>query len=149
MFYNIRTMPENFADITLTDASSTNPNAVEKDIQYAEATNTVSTTSLTSVDLPNMTLTTSSTVDKKYLCIFNAQISLDNTEIATFELLVNGTIESTRSFESLGNNNEPSNMTVQFLTPDTTTGIVIKVQYRVSGGATVIATNRSLSILGI
>ena len=135
-------------------AAAAGTGSIETDFQIANATVTATTTSLTPVDMPGMTLTTSNTANRNYLILFTCTFAqAKQSQLNYFSLVVDGATVTTRpllNFTSGSTTTSPQVCHMQWLV-NLPTAKIIKVQFwTVSGqGVLLEVANRNLIIRGV
>ena len=121
-----------------------------RDLQQATAINVVSETSGTFVDLPDMTLTTANTGAGQYLISFAGEFTVSNSNRTVNTILnVNGVDITVLNFD-VGVPSTSSYVVIAFnyVHPSVlASGIVIKVRWRVSGGAATISSRSRVLVI--
>lgn len=136
---------------TLTNKDLTDPsNTIGKDIQNATSTTTITTSSLSYVNMTGMSLTTSNLGSLTYLINFSANIGSNAGSSRYLEciLMIDGSlITDTRRYIYIASTYARTSTTINWV-QSIENNVEIKVQWRVSGG-TGLAAERTLSIMGI
>lgn len=147
-------------DVLVSD--STAPNGVKwakltasslaRDLQQTNMSNTVSTTSTTFVDMPNMSLTTSNTNNSEYIVSFTGNVTVSNANRSiTIIANIGGTDVTAVQLDTASpSSGKFTPITFQYKHPTPLgNGVVIKIRWKVTNGeATITAKNRILIIDG-
>ena len=122
----------------------------EVDTQSANATTQTSTSSTSYVDMADITLTTSNTIDKEYLCIFSAEFESSFSGRDIYVIINVDGIDQPNSErrENYSNANQFQNLVTIFKTNAIGNGIVIKVRYHYENNKQLKVNARSLIIEG-
>jgi hypothetical protein len=135
---------------TTWDTLNTTPtNPIIPDAQTVIETNPVTTTSTSYVDLSGISLTTSNTNAKKYIVMFNCNVSLSKNNNTVYVIInIDGVdIISSESLITITGSDKTNNISSIYLTPWLATNKIIKVRFKCSDG-TLTVTNRTLIIYG-
>lgn len=121
------------------------------DLQIASASATTSTTSATPVDMPGMTLTTSSPgVSQRYTVSFTAMVvrAHGSGGEVNVQLSVGGVVDAATVRTVTTTSGSRRTAAINFVTSPVASGTVIKIQWSVSS-QTAEVLQRTLSILGL
>jgi len=123
--------------------------SAETDEQTVQASSEQTRTSTSMADLDSMTLTTSNTASKKYLCVFTCESSHEFEEGETdFRFHVDGAAVTATQQTVTHGLGGPACFSFHYLTGSLATGKVIKVQWASDGDESLVHQRR-LTIFGV
>jgi hypothetical protein len=126
-----------------------NGGGIDTDAQISSSSITDSTSSITYVDIPSMTLTTNNIIPRKYLILFSGTFNGTNNRIVDIRIVIDD-IEDSSSIRThkITSGGAQFNITTQAISDNLANDKIIKVQWKIDGG-TLSISNRSLIIYSV